>query len=567
MDWVDVVCHELAHWRRRDHLSGLLAELAVCILPWSPFLWWAKKRVARLSEQACDDWVLAGGRTGTDYAQSLLNLSPKVQMAFLPTIIGKEKPMKERIYRIVKERYGDPRIGVRWAMAMAVIAATLTVGVALAQRRPEGFEPPDRDEWRAEEERERRMNPEHREKLKDRANELERRIAEVKRELESLEKSGKGRGDEAWANRAALRELRGHMAEIEQELRGSEVERREREFRPLGEGQERRRETLRRLEALGHAMAIELEKLEEQSGRSEEVNILQKRMWELNEQMREVRQALRQQLQESDRRRPEPEERERPEIDRRMQELVRHLEELKINARDKERALHELEEQEKGETEDARVIRRKLEEIRERMHAVEEALAEVEREGARMREGRGRFERVPAPEAMMREREELGAKARQIELELRELGGEHPDRAEMLEKHLHEIHKRMEQIEREPERIRRPQPHTEELRVRREHLHARLQEIEHNLQELHEHGKGHSEHAHKLDQEMNALKEQLEATERERRVGREEPRERRDGELEREVQELRMQVNNVNEQMGEMRELLMRLLKERDERE
>ncbi|MFC1636009.1 M56 family metallopeptidase, partial [Planctomycetota bacterium] len=182
VNWVDVISHELAHWRRRDHLSGLLAELVVCILPWNPFLWWAKKRVVKLSEQACDDWVLVGGRAGTDYAQSLLNLSPKVQMAFLPTMIGKEKPMKERIYRIVKEKYGDPRFGARWALAMTVIAATLTVGVAFAQRRPERFEPPDRDEWRAEEERERQRFSEHREKFESRAHELEIRISKVKRE-------------------------------------------------------------------------------------------------------------------------------------------------------------------------------------------------------------------------------------------------------------------------------------------------------------------------------------------------------------------------------------------------
>ena len=78
IDWVDVICHELAHWRRWDHVSGLIAEVAVCILPWNPLLWWSKKRMVRLSEQACDDWVLAGGRAGTDYAQSLLNLSPEL---------------------------------------------------------------------------------------------------------------------------------------------------------------------------------------------------------------------------------------------------------------------------------------------------------------------------------------------------------------------------------------------------------------------------------------------------------------------------------------------------------
>ena len=38
LDWVSVICHELAHWRRRDHISGLIAELIVCILPWNPLI-------------------------------------------------------------------------------------------------------------------------------------------------------------------------------------------------------------------------------------------------------------------------------------------------------------------------------------------------------------------------------------------------------------------------------------------------------------------------------------------------------------------------------------------------
>lgn len=563
VNWVDVICHELAHWRRRDHLIGLVAELVVCSLPWNPFLWWAKRRMVRLSEQACDDWVLAGGQAGVDYAQSLLNLSPKGQMAFLPTMIGKEKPMKERIYRIVKEKSGDPRIGIRWVLAMTLIAAALTVGVAFAQRRPERFEPPDH---------ERQELLEHRARLEDRAQGLEREIARVKDKLVDLEESGKGEGEEAHALRAELREMRENMAVLKRELRGFEVERRERETRPPWEGREQRHEILRRLEELGHETAKELEKLgAQQPGRSEEAHALHRRMWELNEQMREVRRTLSRQLQDPDRRRAELEDRERPEIDRRMQELVRHLEELKMNARDKERVLHELEEQEKGETEDAHVIRRKLEEIHERMHAVEKELVEVERERA-MREDSGRLERVPVPEAMMHEREELGEKARLIELELRELGDEHPERAEKLEKDLHEIHKRIEQMDHfEGQRRHIEDPrrlHIEELNVRREHLQARMQEMEHVLAELNEQGKGESEKAHNLGRELRALHEQLDATERELdNVHREGPQEPERDDLEREVQDLRRQVNSVNEQMGELRELLTRLLDEKNRRE
>ena len=46
LDWSSILCHELAHWKRRDHISSLLAELMICLLPWQPFSWLARRRLA-----------------------------------------------------------------------------------------------------------------------------------------------------------------------------------------------------------------------------------------------------------------------------------------------------------------------------------------------------------------------------------------------------------------------------------------------------------------------------------------------------------------------------------------
>jgi hypothetical protein len=135
-DWVGIFCHELAHWKRLDHVTGLFCELLLCAAPWHPLLWWARGRLAVLSEEACDDWVVAEGRAGVDYAESLLGLSPQAQMAFLPTVVGKEKAMKERICRILKDRCGNPRAGTRWAVLVAAAAIGTSVTVALAQPGP-----------------------------------------------------------------------------------------------------------------------------------------------------------------------------------------------------------------------------------------------------------------------------------------------------------------------------------------------------------------------------------------------------------------------------------------------
>ncbi len=136
IDWVGILCHELAHYKRRDHIAGLFAELAVCILPWQMLLWWAKKRLLRLSEQVCDDWVLACGQPGTDYVDSLLDLVPQQQMAFVPAVLRSKKGLSDRVRRILKDRCGNPKAGIIWLLAVCLATVCIGLGVAFAQTRP-----------------------------------------------------------------------------------------------------------------------------------------------------------------------------------------------------------------------------------------------------------------------------------------------------------------------------------------------------------------------------------------------------------------------------------------------
>jgi beta-lactamase regulating signal transducer with metallopeptidase domain len=136
VDWVGMFCHELAHWSRMDHITGLFAELMVCVFPWHPLMWWAKRRLAGLSEQACDDWVVAGSRSPADYADSLLDLSPQGQLSFLPAVVGRKNGLENRVQRIVKDKCGNPRLGLSWAVVVTLIAACIIIGAAFAQTRP-----------------------------------------------------------------------------------------------------------------------------------------------------------------------------------------------------------------------------------------------------------------------------------------------------------------------------------------------------------------------------------------------------------------------------------------------
>jgi TonB family protein len=70
-----VLCHELAHIRRRDWLVQIGAETLRAILWFNPLVWMACTRLRRESEQACDDEVLGLGVGGREYAAHLLELA------------------------------------------------------------------------------------------------------------------------------------------------------------------------------------------------------------------------------------------------------------------------------------------------------------------------------------------------------------------------------------------------------------------------------------------------------------------------------------------------------------
>ncbi|MEN6578801.1 MAG: M56 family metallopeptidase [Phycisphaerales bacterium] len=136
LDWRSIVCHELAHWKRRDHISGLLAELMVCILPWQPLLWWGRKRLMDLSEEACDDWVIASGQAGTRYARTLLGLTPQGHAALVPAVVAGRSGLGARVRRIVAGQCADPHSSLHWTLAVVAVTACLSLGIALAQTRP-----------------------------------------------------------------------------------------------------------------------------------------------------------------------------------------------------------------------------------------------------------------------------------------------------------------------------------------------------------------------------------------------------------------------------------------------
>ena len=135
IDWIAVFSHELAHWRRLDHIAALVGQVLTCVLPWNPLAWWTRVRLGQLAELACDDWVLASGSAGTDYAASLLELVPQRGTCPALAAVSSRSGLVGRIKHILEERPSSPAIGMRWTLLALTLTALAMSIVALAQAR------------------------------------------------------------------------------------------------------------------------------------------------------------------------------------------------------------------------------------------------------------------------------------------------------------------------------------------------------------------------------------------------------------------------------------------------
>jgi beta-lactamase regulating signal transducer with metallopeptidase domain/uncharacterized GH25 family protein len=134
-----VLLHELAHIKRLDVLTQLLAELA-CVLYWfNPLAWWGAGEMRRLREIACDDAVIAGGSTPADYAQVLLDVAKDYRSRQLhgAVAMARSTHVEGRIAAILDSARRRAALSRRFALAagtVGVLLATVVGGVQLNSR-------------------------------------------------------------------------------------------------------------------------------------------------------------------------------------------------------------------------------------------------------------------------------------------------------------------------------------------------------------------------------------------------------------------------------------------------
>jgi HEAT repeat protein/beta-lactamase regulating signal transducer with metallopeptidase domain len=135
-----VLLHELAHVRRADCLTHILAQTA-CALYWmNPLAWVAARRLRTERERACDDLVLACGTPGPDYADQLLEIARAMgsgrfsrTAAAASLAMAHRSQLEGRLMSILDPSVPRHSVNRVWAAAATTFALVTIVPLASVQ--------------------------------------------------------------------------------------------------------------------------------------------------------------------------------------------------------------------------------------------------------------------------------------------------------------------------------------------------------------------------------------------------------------------------------------------------
>lgn len=83
-----IMAHEICHLRRKDNLLTSIHMLVEALFWFHPLVWWLGARLNAERERACDESVLASGKTPQTYAESILKVCEFCLRAPLASMAG-----------------------------------------------------------------------------------------------------------------------------------------------------------------------------------------------------------------------------------------------------------------------------------------------------------------------------------------------------------------------------------------------------------------------------------------------------------------------------------------------
>ncbi|MHC4710018.1 MAG: M56 family metallopeptidase [Planctomycetota bacterium] len=124
-----VICHELAHLRRRDHWVCRAEMIIGWVYWWHPVVWWVRRRLREEADLSCDAWVTAlWPNDRRSYAQALLETRrcsntdfPAVPSVGLGATTTRARRFARRLTMVMTAQ-NSPRISRKGVVLAGVLA-------------------------------------------------------------------------------------------------------------------------------------------------------------------------------------------------------------------------------------------------------------------------------------------------------------------------------------------------------------------------------------------------------------------------------------------------------------
>jgi beta-lactamase regulating signal transducer with metallopeptidase domain len=133
----NALLHEMAHVRRLDALTQLLAQIATAVFWFNPLVWWAAQQMRKECEHACDDYVLRSGVTPSRYAEDLLTMVRRMKASVRPhpgalaaLAMSHPSEFEERLMAIINPDSSRRPIARRQILGLVSVAALIAVPFA-----------------------------------------------------------------------------------------------------------------------------------------------------------------------------------------------------------------------------------------------------------------------------------------------------------------------------------------------------------------------------------------------------------------------------------------------------
>jgi len=158
-EWTDerrryVLVHEMAHVKRVDAFTQLVAQLAIAVFWFDPLVWIAAHRMRVEREHACDDYVLREGTPASTYAADLLEMvrslgvrSRATQPAFAALAMARPGELETRMHAILDPAQDRRSLSRQHTLGLALCSLLLLLPLAAFRPFSAGAHSLDTSEW------------------------------------------------------------------------------------------------------------------------------------------------------------------------------------------------------------------------------------------------------------------------------------------------------------------------------------------------------------------------------------------------------------------------------------